>query len=86
MRPPEPDDLVKIRTYDTAGEAYVAKSLLAANGIPAMVSNESTRHRSAPAYGCSSSTATGTLPPACSKTSKSTKSVIREKDYGFSLL
>lgn len=39
-RPPEPDDLVKIRTFDTAGEAYVAKSLLASNGIPAMVSNE----------------------------------------------
>ena len=39
-RPPEPDHREKIRTYDTAGEAYVAKSLLAANGIPAMVSNE----------------------------------------------
>lgn len=39
-RAPEPDDLVTVRTFDTAGEAYVAKTTLEANGIPAMVENE----------------------------------------------
>lgn len=39
-REPDPDDLVTVRTFDTAGEAYVAKTTLEANGIHAMVSNE----------------------------------------------
>lgn len=39
-KPPEPDELVAIRIYRTSGEAYIAKGLLAANGIPAMVANE----------------------------------------------
>lgn len=39
-RAPEPDDLVTVRTFDTAGEAYIAKTALEANGIPAMVENE----------------------------------------------
>lgn len=39
-REPEPDDLVTVRTFDTAGEAYVAKTTLESNGIPAMIENE----------------------------------------------
>lgn len=39
-RPPKPDELVNIKTFDTAGEAYIAKDWLAANGIPAIIENE----------------------------------------------
>ena len=39
-REPEPDDLVTVRTFDTAGEAYVAKTTLEANGIHTIVENE----------------------------------------------
>lgn len=39
-RQPGPDDLVRIRTYNTAAEAYIDKSCLEANGIHAMVENE----------------------------------------------
>ncbi len=38
--PPEPDDLVKIRTFDTATQAHIARTILASNDIPAFVKNE----------------------------------------------
>ncbi|GFI53003.1 hypothetical protein EEL34_04190 [Muribaculaceae bacterium Isolate-039 (Harlan)] len=39
-KPPAPDDLVRLRTYATAAEAYIDKAYLEANGIHAMVENE----------------------------------------------
>lgn len=43
-RPPEPGDLVPIKAFATEGEAYVAKALLASNGIPAMVAGEGEKY------------------------------------------
>lgn len=39
-RQPAPDDLVRLRNYATAAEAYIDKAYLEANGIHAMVENE----------------------------------------------
>ena len=39
-KPPAPDDLVRLRNYATAAEAYIDKAYLEANGIHAMVENE----------------------------------------------